>query len=146
MVTGMVAGLATITPASGFVGPLGAVACGLGGGLICYWATQTLKHRLHVDDSLDVFAVHGVGGATGTLLTAAFAAPALGGLGLAAGTSIGGHLWVQGAGVVIVAIWSAVLSIVILKLLDATVGLRVAPDVETEGLDIREHGERGYHW
>ena len=146
MVTGMVAGLATITPASGFVGPVGAVACGLGGGLICYWATQTLKHKLHVDDSLDVFAVHGVGGATGTLLTAVFAASALGGLGLADGASIGGHLWVQAAGVVIVAVWSAVLSIALLKLLDATIGLRVAPDVETEGLDIREHGERGYHW
>ncbi len=146
MVTGMVAGLATITPASGFVGPLGAVACGLGGGLVCYWATQTLKHRLQIDDSLDVFAVHGIGGATGTLLTAVFAWSAVGGLGLAEGATIGRHLWVQGAGVAVVAVWSAVLSIVILKLLDATIGLRVAPDVETEGLDIREHGERGYHW
>jgi len=146
MVTGMVAGLATITPASGFVGPAGAMACGLGGGVICYWATQTLKHKFHIDDSLDVFAVHGVGGATGTLLTAVFAAPGLGGLGLAEGASIGAHLWVQAAGVVIVAVWSAVASIVILKVIDGTVGLRVAPDVETEGLDIREHGERGYHW
>jgi len=146
MVTGMVAGLATITPASGFVGPAGAVACGLAGGFICYWATQTIKHRLEIDDSLDVFAVHGVGGATGTLLTAVFAAPALGGLGLAEGASIGTHLWVQAAGIVIVGVWSGILSIGILKLLDRTVGLRVAADVETEGLDIREHGERGYHW
>jgi len=146
VVTGMVAGLATITPASGFVGPAGAVACGLGGGVICYWATQTLKHKLHIDDSLDVFAVHGVGGATGTLLTAVFAAPGLGGLGLAEGASIGDHLWVQVAGAVTVAVWSAVASIVILKLLDMAIGLRVARDVETEGLDIREHGERGYHW
>jgi Amt family ammonium transporter len=144
IVTGMVAGLATVTPASGFVGPLGGFVCGLAGGAICFFATPWVKHRLRIDDSLDVFAVHAVGGITGAMLTAVFAAPALGGLGLGEGASIGGHLYVQAAGIVIVAVWSVVISFVILKAIDLTVGLRVSPDVETEGLDITTHGERGY--
>lgn len=144
IVTGMVAGLATVTPASGFVGPLGGFVCGLAGGAICFFATPWVKHRLRIDDSLDVFAVHGVGGITGTMLTAVFAAPALGGMGLAEGGSIGGHFFVQAAGIVIVAVWSVVISFVILKAIDLTIGLRVSPDVETEGLDITTHGERGY--
>lgn len=144
IVTGMVAGLATVTPASGFVGPLGGFVCGLAGGAICFFATPWVKHRLRIDDSLDVFAVHGVGGITGTMLTAIFAAPALGGLGLAEGASIGGHLFVQAAGIVIVAVWSVAISLVILKAIDLTIGLRVTREVETEGLDINAHGERGY--
>lgn len=144
IVTGMVAGLATVTPASGFVGPLGGFVCGLAGGAICFFATPWVKHRLRIDDSLDVFAVHGVGGITGTMLTAIFAAPALGGLGLAEGASIGGHLFVQAAGIVIVAVWSVAISFVILKAIDLTIGLRVTREVETEGLDINAHGERGY--
>ncbi|MDH5556802.1 MAG: ammonium transporter, partial [Alphaproteobacteria bacterium] len=144
IVTGMVAGLATITPASGYVGPLGGVVCGLAGGTICFFATPWVKHRLGIDDSLDVFAVHGVGGITGTMLTAVFALPALGGLGLAEGATVGGHLFVQAAGIVIVAVWSVAISFVILKALDMTIGLRVSRDVETEGLDINTHGERGY--
>lgn len=144
IVTGMVAGLATITPASGFVGPLGGFVCGLAGGSICFFATPWVKHRLGIDDSLGVFAVHGVGGIIGTLLTAVFAAPALGGLGLAEGATIGGHLFAQAAGIAIVAVWSVAISFVILKAIDMTIGLRVPRDQEIEGLDITTHGERGY--
>jgi Amt family ammonium transporter len=144
IVTGMVAGLATVTPASGFVGPLGGFVCGLAGGAICFFATPWVKHRLRIDDSLDVFAVHGVGGMTGTMLTAIFAAPVLGGLGLAEGVSIGGQLFAQAVGVVIVAVWSVAISFIILKAIDMTIGLRVSPEIETEGLDITTHGERGY--
>ncbi len=144
IVTGMVAGLATVTPASGFVGPLGGLVCGLAGGGICFFATPWIKHRLGIDDSLDVFAVHGVGGMTGTLLTAVFAAPALGGLGHAAGATVGSQLLVQLGGIVVAAVWSALVTLVILKLIAVAVGLRVSPEVEIEGLDITTHGERGY--
>lgn len=144
IVTGMVAGLATITPASGFVGPFGGFACGLAGGAICFFATPWVKHRIGIDDSLDVFAVHGVGGITGSLLTAVLAVPALGGLGLAKGATVGSHLFVQAAGIVIVAVWSVAISFVILKAIDLTIGLRVPRDQEIEGLDITTHGERGY--
>ncbi len=146
IVTGMVAGLATITPASGFVGPVGGLFIGLAGGLICYAVTQAVKKRFEIDDSLDVFAVHGVGGATGILLTAFFAAPALGGLGLAEGATIGTHFWVQAVGVVVAVVWAGGLSYIILKVIDKTIGLRVTPEEETEGLDITTHGERGYNW
>jgi Amt family ammonium transporter len=144
IVTGMVAGLATITPASGFVGPFGGFVCGIAGGSICFFATPWVKHRLGIDDSLDVFAVHGAGGMTGTLLTAILAAPALGGMGLAEGASIGTQFLVQAAGILIVAAWSIALSFILLKAIDMTIGLRVSREAETEGLDITTHGERGY--
>ena len=144
IVTGMVAGLGTITPASGFVGPLGALAIGVTAGLVCFWATQTMKRKLKIDDSLDVFPVHGVGGIIGTLLTAVFAATSLGGLGLAEGMTVGSQFGVQLAGVVATLIWSGGLSYVLLKILDATIGLRVNPEQETEGLDVVMHEERGY--
>ncbi len=146
IVTGMVAGLATITPASGFVGPGGAVVIGLAGGLICYWVTATVKQTFHIDDSLDVFAVHGVGGATGIMLTAVFAAKALGGTGFADGIGIGDQLWTQLVGVVVTLVWAGGLSFVIIKIVQAMVGLRVDAETESEGLDITAHGERGYHW
>ena len=144
IVTGMVAGLGTITPASGFVGPMGALAIGVTAGLVCFWATQTMKRKLKIDDSLDVFPVHGVGGMIGTLLTAIFAATSLGGLGLAEDVTVGSQLGVQLAGVVATLLWSGGLSYVLLKILDATVGLRVNPEQETEGLDVVMHEERGY--
>jgi Amt family ammonium transporter len=143
-VTGMVAGLGTITPASGFVGPVGALVIGVSAGAVCFTATQYLKRRLHIDDSLDVFPVHGVGGMLGTLLTAVFAAAALGGLGLPEGQGIGGQLLVQAIGVVAAVVWSGLLSFVLLKVLDGALGLRVDPDQETEGLDTVLHEERGY--
>ena len=144
MVTGTIAGLATITPASGYVGPIGALIIGIAAGLICYRATGLIKQTFKIDDSLDVFAVHGVGGCLGVLLTAVLAAPALGGLGLAEGFTVGKHLWVQFVGVAATVAWAGVLTYVIVKVVGAMVGLRVSEDEENEGLDITAHGERGY--
>ncbi|MDJ0861164.1 MAG: ammonium transporter [Gammaproteobacteria bacterium] len=144
IVTGMVAGLGTITPASGFVGPMGALAIGVTAGLVCFWATQTMKRKLYIDDSLDVFPVHGVGGIIGTLLTGVFAAGSLGGMGLAEGATIGSQVGVQLVGVLATLVWSGGVSYVLLKLLDATLGLRVNSEEETEGLDLVMHEERGY--
>jgi Amt family ammonium transporter len=144
VITGMVAGLGTITPASGFVGPAGAIAIGLIAGVVCFGATQFLKRVLHLDDSLDVSPVHGVGGAAGTLLTGVFAATALGGAGFTVQQSIGGQLGVQALGVGVTIAWCTVVTWILLKLLDVTLGLRVSEESETQGLDLTEHGERGY--
>ena len=144
IVTGMVAGLGTITPASGFVGPLGALAIGAIAGVVCFMATNFMKHSLKVDDSLDVFPVHGVGGLIGTLLTGIFAAASLGGVGYPEGKSMGSQLAVQATGVVVTALWSGVLTFVLLKLTDAVTGLRVTADEENEGLDTALHNEKGY--
>ncbi len=119
---------------------------GLAGGLICYWITAMIKQTFRIDDSLDVFAVHGVGGATGIMLTAIFTAEGLGGGGLADGIGIGGQLWTQLVGIVVTLVWAGVLTFVIVKIVQATVGLRVDAETESEGLDITAHGERGYHW
>jgi Amt family ammonium transporter len=142
-VTGMVAGLATITPASGFVGPAAALPIGIAAGLVCYRMTRVVKQRLKIDDSLDVFAVHGVGGALGTLLTAFFAAPALGGLGLAAG-GVTDQILVQVIGIAAVAVWSGLVSLIVVKIVQSLVGLRVDDETEFEGLDVTTHGERAY--
>ncbi|MEO8019078.1 MAG: ammonium transporter [Pseudomonadota bacterium] len=144
VVTGMVAGLGTITPASGFVGPMGAVAIGLIAGVVCFFATQILKRKLHIDDSLDVSPVHGVGGVIGSLLTGVFGAAWLGGTGFSLGHDVTTQLGVQALGVIAAATWCGGLTWVILKFLDIVVGLRVAEEHETEGLDLAEHGERGY--
>ena len=144
IVTGMVAGLGTITPASGFVGPVGAVTIGMIAGVVCFWATQYIKRVLKIDDSLDVFPVHGVGGIMGMLFTGVFAASALGGLGLPEGVGIGSQVIVQLVGVVVTLIWCGVITFVILKVVDSTVGLRVSEEEEQQGLDIVLHEERGY--
>jgi Amt family ammonium transporter len=144
IVTGMVAGLGTITPASGFVGPVGALIIGVAAGILCFWATHVMKRVLHIDDSLDVFPVHGVGGMTGTLLTGVFVGT-LGGIGLAEGVSMGKQLGVQLVGVVATILWCGIVSFVIFKVLDATIGLRVTSEQETEGLDLVLHEERGYN-
>ncbi len=149
VVTGMVAGLGTITPASGFVGPGGALIIGLLAGGICFSATMYLKRVLKIDDSLDVFPVHGVGGMLGTLMAGVFSATSLGvfsGYGFADGIdSMGGQLWVQFVGVVSTIVFTAVLTWVILKVVAlVTNGLRVDADQEQEGLDIVLHEERGY--
>lgn len=144
IVTGMVAGLGTITPASGFVGPLGAVVIGGVAGIVCFGATQLLKRRLHIDDSLDVSPVHGVGGVIGSLLTGVFVDASLGGAGLAEGVTIARQVGVQALGIVATAAWCAIATFLILKVLGLTVGLRVDADQETEGLDLASHGERGY--
>jgi Amt family ammonium transporter len=144
MVTGMVAGLGTITPASGFIGPAGALVIGVTAGIVCFYATQYIKRTLIIDDSLDVFSVHGVGGVTGSLLTGVFASSSLGGLGLAEGVSIMDQVSIQALGIVVTASWSALFSFLILKLLDRWVGLRVTPDEEVQGLDTVLHKETGY--
>ncbi|MEP7311738.1 MAG: ammonium transporter [Pseudomonadota bacterium] len=144
VVTGMVAGLGTITPASGFVGPVGAVAIGFIAGAVCFFATQLLKRVLHIDDSLDVSPVHGVGGVVGSLLTGVFAAVSLGGSGFSVQSSIGAQLGVQALGIAATAAWCAAVTWLVLKVLDLTLGLRVSEEQESEGLDLAQHGERGY--
>ena len=144
-VTGTIAGLATITPASGYVGPAGGMCLGLAGGVLCYLAVDLVKKRFRIDDSLDVLAVHGVGGATGTLLAGFFATLALGGIGLAEGVSVGGQFSVQLMGAAATLVWSAVASVVIIKVTQAICGLRVSDEAAIEGLDFSTHGERGYN-
>jgi Amt family ammonium transporter len=145
IVTGMVAGLGTITPASGYVGPVGALVIGILAGCVCFSATQFIKRSLKIDDSLDVFPVHGVGGIMGTLLTGVFAAASLGGLGLEEGTGIGAQVLTQLTGVVATILWCGIISYLILLVLDHTLGLRVSSDDETEGLDLAQHNERAYN-
>jgi len=144
IVTGMVAGLGTITPASGFVGPMGALIIGLTAGVVCYTATAFIKRTLKIDDSLDVFPVHGVGGILGTLLAGVFVAT-MGGVGLAEGMTMGSQVKVQFIGVLATAVYCGVATWVILKVVDMMVGLRVTADEETQGLDIVLHDETGYN-
>lgn len=148
IVTGMVAGLGTITPASGFVGPAGALVIGMVAGIVCFSATNTLKRILKIDDSLDVFPVHGVGGILGTLMAGIFSSTQLGifsGHGFAKDvTSVLEQLSIQSIGAASVFAYTALLTWIILKLVDLVTGLRVAPEEETEGLDVVLHEERGY--
>jgi Amt family ammonium transporter len=140
----MVAGLGTITPASGFVGPIGALVIGAAAGGACFFATSYMKRALNVDDSLDVFPVHGVGGLLGTLLTGIFVSATFGGIGYPEKVTMGEQFMTQLIGVVATAVWSGVLTWIILKIVDAIAGMRVASDEETEGLDTALHGEKGY--
>jgi Amt family ammonium transporter len=150
--SGAVAGLVAITPACGWVGPMGSIAIGLIGGLICMLAVLKLKAALGYDDSLDVFGVHCIGGILGALLTGVFNSPDLGGTGVidyVSGTvgfsGIGAQVWIQAKAVGMTLLWSGLVSLVAFKLIDIVIGLRVTEEVETEGLDTAEHGERGYH-
>ena len=145
IVTGVVAGLGTITPASGFVGPMGAIAIGGTAGIVCFFATNYMKRSLNVDDSLDVFPVHGVGGLLGTLLTGVFAAASLGGVGYPEGKGMWDQVLVQLAGVLATIVWSGALTWGLLKASDALAGLRVTAEEETEGLDTVLHNEKGYN-
>ena len=148
IVTGMVAGLGTITPASGSVGPASAVVIGLSAGVVCYFATITLKNRLNIDDSLDVFPVHGVGGMLGLFMAGIFCSPALGifsGNGFSDGVStIGGQLGIQLTGIAATFVYTAIVSWVLLRVVNAIVTVRVDQEDETAGLDIVLHDERGY--
>ncbi|MDE1904737.1 MAG: ammonium transporter, partial [Alphaproteobacteria bacterium] len=144
LVTGAIAGLATITPASGYIGPVGALIIGVVGGFVCFYVTGFVKQRLRIDDSLDVFAVHGVGGMVGSLLVAILTASALGGVGYAPDMTMGHQLIAQATGIAAAAAWSVVATFVIIKLLAASTGLRVSADAEREGLDLAAHGERAY--
>ncbi len=140
----MVAGLGTITPASGFVGPMGAIVIGTLAGLICYEATQYIKNKINIDDSLDVFPVHGVGGVLGTLLTAIFASSQYGGLGLE--NSISDQFLIQLFGVVFTIIWCTILTLVAIKVTEIFTGnLRVTNEDEETGVDISSHGESSYN-
>ena len=145
-VTGTIAGLGAITPASGSVGPLGAIVIGLAAGAICFWASTTLKRKLGYDDSLDVFGVHGVGGIIGTLLCGIFVVKSLGGQGLAEGMTMGSQFTAQLTAVIITIVYCGVVSFILLKIVDAAVGLRVSQEEETGGLDIALHDERGYNY
>ena len=147
IVTGMVAGLGTITPASGFVGPAGALIIGLSAGVICYYATQAIKQRFKIDDSLDVFPVHGVGGMLGTLLAGVFASDALGvfsGQGYNEGMNMVSQVSVQLVGIIATFAYTAIISYILLKLVDKLLVLRVDEEDELRGLDLVEHDERGY--
>jgi Amt family ammonium transporter len=151
--SGAVAGLVAITPACGFVGPMGALVIGLAAGVICLWGVNGLKRLLGADDSLDVFGVHGVGGILGAILTGVFAAPSLGGQGIfdyvankaSADYSIAAQVTTQATAVGVTILWSAVVSFIAYKLVDVVIGLRVPEEEEREGLDITTHGESAYH-
>jgi Amt family ammonium transporter len=143
IVTGMVAGLASITPASGNVGPVGAIIIGFLAGFICYFACGFVKQGLKIDDSLDVFAVHGVGGIMGTLMVAVLGTAAFGGFGV---ESIGAQLGTQAFALIAVILWSAVASYLIILVCRVVTGLRVSAEDETTGLDQGEHGETAYHF
>ncbi len=142
--SGAVAGLVAITPAAGFVGPMGSIVIGLVAGFLCLWGVNGLKRMLGADDAFDVFGVHGVGGIVGALLTGVFASPGLGGT-QAADYAMAAQLWVQLKSVLITIAWSGIVALVAFKVVDMLVGLRVTEDQEREGLDISSHGETAYH-
>lgn len=141
--SGVVAGLVAITPAAGTVGPMGALVIGLVSGVVCYFCATSLKRKLGYDDSLDAFGVHGIGGIIGAILTGVFAAPALGGFG--AVTDIGMQVWIQAKGVIFTVVYTAIVTYVILKVLDVVMGLRASEEEESVGLDLAQHNERGYN-
>lgn len=141
--SGVVAGLVAITPAAGTVGPMGALIIGLASGVICFFCATSLKRKLGYDDSLDAFGVHGVGGIVGALLTGVFAAPALGGFGEVDNIAL--QLWIQFKGVLFTVVYTAIVTFVILKVIDVVMGLRVSEEEETIGLDLSLHNERGYN-
>ncbi|MEC7864678.1 MAG: ammonium transporter [Pseudomonadota bacterium] len=143
IVTGMVAGLGTITPASGFVGPMGALFIGISAGFICYEATQYVKKVLKIDDSLDVFPVHGIGGILGTVLTGVFASASFGGMGLE--NTILNQVVIQMIGVGFTIIWCGFFTFIILRIVDNLLGLRISEEQEETGIDLVEHGEKGYN-
>ncbi len=142
--SGVVAGLVAVTPAAGLVGPMGAIILGGIAGVACLWGVTGLKKALGYDDSLDVFGIHGLGGIIGAIGTGIFVSPALGGVGVD-GYTMGGQVMIQATGVVITILWSGVVSLVLFKLIDMTMGLRVTEEEEREGLDTASHGERAYN-
>jgi Amt family ammonium transporter len=146
IVTGAVAGLATITPAAGYVSPAAAVAIGIAGSLVCFASVLAVKYRWKIDDSLDVFAVHGVGGMLGSILLAPFASSAWGGSGLEGGRDIGHQLVLQGGAVGVVALWSAVLTLISARAAALVLPMRVTAEQEHDGLDLSLHGERAYEF
>ncbi len=143
--SGAIAGLVAITPACGFIGPMGSIILGLIAGVVCFWAVTGLKRIFGYDDSLDVFGVHGVGGIVGAILTGVLMSSDLGGVGYAEGVTMGTQLWNQVVAVLVTVVWCGVVSLILYKIIDMVIGLRVTEDKEREGLDITEHGETAYH-
>ena len=143
--SGIVAGLVAVTPAAGFVGPVGAIVLGAIASAAAYWFVASVKLRLGYDDALDVFGVHGVAGIVGAVGTGVFASSALGGVGYAEGVSMGGQVWTQIVAVAVTVVWCGVGSAILYKIVDLTVGLRPAPEAEAIGLDVTSHGEAAYH-
>jgi Amt family ammonium transporter len=143
--SGAIAGLVAITPACAFVGPMGAIALGVIASIVCFYAVTWLKNALGYDDSLDVFGVHGVGGIVGAIGTGIFMSPDLGGVGFAEGITMSDQVYIQAIAVGVTVLWSGIVSYILFKVIDATMGLRVKPDAEREGLDTSSHGETAYH-
>ena len=143
--SGAVAGLVAITPACGFVGPMGAIILGVIAGVICFWAVTGLKSMFGYDDSLDVFGVHGIGGIVGALGTGILMAPGFGGVGYDEGVTMGGQFVTQAIAVIVTLVWTGIISLILYKIIDAAIGLRVPEDEEREGLDATQHGEVAYH-
>jgi Amt family ammonium transporter len=143
LASGVVSGLVAITPAAGLVGPMGGIVLGAVSGVVCLWGVSGLKKALGYDDSLDVFGIHGIGGIIGAIGTGVFVSPALGGVGVA-DYSMAGQVVTQATGVLITVVWSGVVSLVLFKLIDLGIGLRVSEEHEREGLDTASHGERAY--
>jgi Amt family ammonium transporter len=143
--SGLVAGLVAVTPAAGFVGPVGAIVLGAVASAAAWWFVAVVKHRLGYDDSLDVFGIHGVAGIVGALGTGVLASPSLGGTGFPEGVSMAGQLWTQGLAVAITIVWCGLVSAVLYKLVDMTIGLRASAEAEAQGLDLASHGEAAYH-
>jgi Amt family ammonium transporter len=146
LVTGVVGGLATVTPASGYIGPIGGIVLGVGASLVCFHAVEVVRHRWKIDDSLDVFAVHGVGGILGSLLVAVLAHPAIGGVGYGQVGGMGAQALVQVEGVVSVLAWSAAATLLILFVTRRLTGLRARDEEIEEGLDLSTHGERSFSY
>lgn len=142
--SGAVGGLVAITPASGFVGPMGALVIGAAAGVGCFIASAKVKRAIGYDDALDVFGVHAVGGIIGAILTGVFVSATLGGIGFAEGVTMGAQVWIQVIAVLATIVWCGIASFIILKVIDVTLGLRVTEEEETQGLDVTQHDERGY--
>jgi Amt family ammonium transporter len=142
--SGVVAGLVVVTPAAGLVGPMGAIVLGAIAGMVCLWGVTGLKKALGYDDSLDVFGIHGIGGIIGAIGTGIFVSPTLGGVGVD-GYSMGSQVVTQATGVLLTIVWSGVVSLVLFKAIDMTIGLRVSEEEERQGLDTASHGERAYN-
>jgi Amt family ammonium transporter len=143
--SGAIAGLVAITPACGFVGPMGAIILGAVAGVVCFWGCTGLKRMFGYDDSLDVFGVHGIGGIIGAIGTGILMSAALGGVGYAKDVTMGGQVFTQAVAVVVTLVWTGIISYILYKVVDMMVGLRVAEESEREGLDSTQHGEVAYH-
>jgi Amt family ammonium transporter len=144
-ISGLVAGLVAITPACGYVGPMGAIVLGIVATILCYFFVAVVKPAVGYDDSLDVFGIHGIGGIVGAIATGVLASESLGGIGYAEGVTMGAQVWTQFLAVLVTIVWCGVVSLILYKIVDLIIGLRVTTEVEREGIDLASHGEAAYH-